>query len=180
MNMMTSKKFIRMRPNSDRVIAIDPGYDRCGIAIVERVRGKDTLLYSTCITTDKKLPFEKRLAHVGAVVAQLIKKYRPRDLALERLYFNTNQKTAMHVAEVRGALMYIAETYKLPLFEYTPPQIKLAVAGWGRADKKQMILVLPRLIHIKKIIARDDEYDAIALGITHLSSHHSIRHVPVV
>lgn len=183
MNMMTSKKFIRMR--SDRVIAIDPGYDRCGVAVVERARDGDALLYSACITTDKKFPFEKRLAHIGMEVARLIKKYEPRALALERLYFNTNQKTAMHVAEVRGALMYLAETHQLPLFEYTPPQVKVAVAGWGRADKKQLILILPRLIRIKKTIAHDDEYDAIALGITHLASvnsstRHSMRHIPVV
>ncbi len=156
-----------------KVLAIDPGYDRCGVAILERTRAGDILLYSDCITTSARSPFATRLGGIGKRVGVLIKKFKPSSLAIENLYFNTNQKTAMRVAEVRGALIYIATISKLPVYEYTPPQVKSAVAGWGRADKKQMMAMLPKLIRIDKKIQHDDEYDAIALGITHLAS---VRH----
>lgn len=168
MGVIMYKKYTRTRP--ERVLAIDPGYDRCGVAIVEYSNKKSILLYSNCITTPRAPSFPERLCIIGKETSRLIKKYLPDACALERLYFNTNQKTAMHVAEVRGMLMYIFATSRLPVFEYTPPQIKVAVAGWGRADKKQMIHILPRLIHIEKTIEHDDEYDAIALGITCLAS----------
>ncbi|MBI4068181.1 crossover junction endodeoxyribonuclease RuvC [Candidatus Kaiserbacteria bacterium] len=156
-----------------KVLAIDPGYDRCGVAILERQKTGDVLLYSSCITTSARAPFAERLGVVGAAVESLIKKFKPSSIAIENLYFNTNQKTAMHVAEVRGAIIYIATAAGIPVYEYTPPQVKSAVAGWGRADKKQMMAMLPKLIHIDKKIQHDDEYDAIALGITHLAS---VRH----
>lgn len=169
--MMMSKKPTTTPPDTHRVIAIDPGYDRCGVAILERVAGKDVLFYSACIMTDKKQPFAQRLAVVGIEIARLISKHKPRALSMEHLYFTNNQKTAMHVAEVRGALIYIAATAGLPVFEYTPPQVKVAVTGSGRADKRQMMSIIPRLIKIEKTIQHDDEYDAIALGITHLATH---------
>src|SRR3989344_2754479 len=156
-----------------RVLAIDPGYDRCGVAILERQKPGDVLVYSNCITTSARSPFVARLGEVGKGIESLIKKFKPSSLAIESLYFNTNQKTAMHVAETRGAIMYIATTSGLSVYEYTPPQVKSAVAGWGRADKKQMMAILPKLIRIDKKIQHDDEYDAIALGITHLAS---VRH----
>ncbi len=163
-------------PLAGCVLAIDPGYDRCGVAIVAREHGKDLLLYSACIMTDKKQSFEKRISHVGKAVERLIATYKPSSLSIERLYFNTNQKTAMRVAEVRGALIYIAAVRGIVIAEYTPPQVKVAIAGWGRADKKQMIHIIPKLIHIKKSIMHDDEYDAIALGITHLASAKTALH----
>ena len=173
MNMMTSKKHIQTRPSLTGicVLAIDPGYDRCGVALLKRTEGKDTLLYSTCVTTDKKLPFPERLVCVGGEVLRLVSEYEPDALAIENLYFTNNQKTAMRVAEVRGMIIYIAASHMVPVFEYTPAQVKVAVSGSGRADKKQLMLIIPKLIKIKKAIHSDDEYDAIALGITHLSTH---------
>jgi crossover junction endodeoxyribonuclease RuvC len=157
-----------------RVLAIDPGYDRCGVAVVERQKAGDILLYSACIITKPKTPFPDRLAVVGREVAKLIHVHKPSSFALEKLYFNTNQKTAMGVAEVRGALIYIARSANIPIFEYTPPQVKVAVSGSGRADKKQLAGIIPKLIRIEKNIQHDDEYDAIALGITHLASTHTL------
>jgi crossover junction endodeoxyribonuclease RuvC len=95
--------------------------------------------------------------------------YTPDMVALERLYFNTNQKTAMAVAEVRGALMYCTTSKNVPLHEYTPAQIKMAVTSWGKATKHDVTNMVRRLIRIEKEIRYDDEYDAIALGITHLA-----------
>ncbi len=152
-----------------RVIAIDPGYGRCGVAVIERQKGKNVLLYSSCITTKTTTPLPDRLLAVVKEVSRLLDIHTPSAFALERLYFNTNQKTAMGVAEVRGALIYIARSAGVPVFEYTPPQVKAAVAGWGRADKKQLMRMIPQLVRIEKNITSDDEFDAIAVGITHLA-----------
>lgn len=170
---MMSKKHTLTRPSlaGSRVLAIDPGYDRCGVAVLERTQGKDVLLYSACVTTDKKMSFPERLALVGDEVLRLVSEYEPDALSIEHLYFTNNQKTAMRVAEVRGMILYIAASHMVPIFEYTPAQVKVAVSGSGRADKKQMTLIVPKLIKIEKPIKHDDEYDAIALGITHLATH---------
>lgn len=152
-----------------RVIAIDPGYDRCGVAIIERQKNREHVVFSTCIETNKKDVFEKRLLEVGLRIEKIIEEHKPQHMALESLYFTNNQKTAMHVAEVRGAIQYIAGLHNLPIHEYTPNQVKLAVTGSGRADKKQMISMINRLVIVKKNIAHDDEYDAIGVGITCLA-----------
>lgn len=157
-----------------RVLAIDPGFGRCGVAVLEKVRekrllGREQHIYSACIETSASLPFPERLRLVGDEVARLIATYHPDAIALERLYFNTNQKTAMQVAEVRGAILYVAAHNSIPSFEYTPGQVKNAAAGWGSADKEQVATMLRALVTIEKEIRHDDEYDAIAVGITHLA-----------
>lgn len=148
-----------------RVIGIDPGYERLGVAVVE---GK-TLLYSDCFKTSATLPFPERLRLVGDEVARLITEYTPKALAIEKLYFNTNQKTGIAVAQVIGAVTYIAQAHGLTVHEYTPPQIKVACTSNGRADKKQVMAMLPHLITIDKKITYDDEFDAIAVALTHLA-----------
>ncbi len=153
------------------VLAIDPGYERIGIAVIEKdAKWKDILIYSDCFKTDSKDKFENRLLQVGEEIARLIEEYSPDALAIEKLFFNTNQKTAMNVAEVRGALIYIGKASKLTLFEYTPLQIKNAVTGYGRSTKEQIAKMVPNLIKINKEIEYDDEYDAIAIGLTCLAS----------
>jgi len=97
-----------------------------------------------------------------------MKKEKPDSFALEKLYFSTNQKTAMQVAEVRGALISLATLQGVPVAEYTPMQVKSAL-GYGKADKKQVAKMLHMLVKIDKKITHDDEYDAIALGVTHLA-----------
>lgn len=152
-----------------RVLAIDPGFGRCGVAVVEKEAGKEKLLYSDCIETSTTLPFPERLAAVVKECARLMKLHTPDTVALERLYMSKNQKTAMQVAEVRGALIGKAAELGLALKEYTPGEVKSAAAGWGGADKKQVIKMLHALLKIEKTIRHDDEYDAIAIGITHLA-----------
>ncbi len=152
-----------------RVLAIDPGYGRCGVAVLEKENGKERVVYSACIETSKKLHFPARLASIANKSAALIKKYKPDAVALEKLYFSTNQKTAMQVAEVRGALISLSSTHRLPVFEYTPGQVKSATAGSGSADKHQIAKMLHALIAIEKKIKYDDEYDAIAIGVTHFA-----------
>lgn len=154
-----------------KVLAIDPGYGRCGVAIVEKIDGKEVLVYSDCVETSSKDPFPERLAAVAKKCAELIKKHMPDAVALEKLYFSKNQKTAMQVAEVRGALIACAAERGIRVFEYTPGEVKSAAAGWGGADKTHMAKMLHALVKIEKKIATDDEYDAIAIGLTHLARY---------
>ena len=152
-----------------RVLAIDPGYGRCGVAVLEKEGGKEVLLYSACIETSVKADFAVRLAEVADECTRLMKKYMPKAVALEKLYFSSNQKTAMRVAEVRGALIQAASNEGLAVFEYGPGEVKSAVASSGRADKQQVAKMLHALLTIEKRIERDDEYDAIAIGVAHLA-----------
>ena len=153
-----------------RIIGIDPGYDRLGAAIVERVKGPDTLLESLCTSTAKDEPFSKRLFTVADSVEKLIRKWEPSTMVLEKLFFTNNQKTAGGVSEVRGVLLYLAAKYNLQVIEFNPLQVKMSVTGYGNADKKQVADMVKRLILIdpNKEIRFDDEYDAIAIAITGL------------
>ena len=152
-----------------KVLGIDPGFGRCGVAIVTKEDGKERVIYSTCIETPAGHSFPERLVQVVDVCEQLLEEHKPRGIALERLYFNTNQKTAMQVAEVRGAIIYAAQRAGVSISEYTPAQVKAAITGWGRSDKQGVARMLKTLLHIEKDIEFDDEYDAIAVGVTHLA-----------
>lgn len=152
-----------------RVLAIDPGYGRCGMAVMEKQNGKEVLIYSDCIETAAGDPFPDRLAAVADAAVRLAAEHKPDCMALEKLYITRNQKTGMQVAEVRGALLQVAAVAGLPVSEYTPGQIKQAAAGWGGADKKAVARMIHALVKIDKLIRHDDEYDAIAVGITHLA-----------
>jgi len=156
-----------------RVLAVDPGYGRCGVAIVDRSDNKETLTFSDCIETSSKDEFPDRLAAVADVISRLILEYQPSALAIEKLYFQKNQKTAMRVAEVRGALIETAARYGVPVAEYTPGQVKSAAAGAGNANKQAVAVMVRALLKINKEIRHDDEYDAIAIGITHLAHSRS-------
>ena len=152
-----------------RILAIDPGFERVGIAVLEKKqREREELLYSACFKTSAALPFSNRLLLIGNEVERIIKKYSPHALAIETLFFNTNQKTAMRVAEARGIIIFESQKNKLAIFEYTPLQVKVAITGYGKATKKQIASMVPRLItftHSTKKL--DDEIDAIAIGLTH-------------
>jgi crossover junction endodeoxyribonuclease RuvC len=153
--------------SSFRIIGIDPGYDRCGFAVLEKSpSGKEKLLFSECFITSKTLPFLERLRLVGERFDSLITEYSPDIAGIEKLYFENNQKTAMAVSEVRGALLYLAATNKLPLYEYTPLQVKVAVTGYGKSDKKQVASMVTKLLTLTTPLRYDDEYDAIALALT--------------
>jgi crossover junction endodeoxyribonuclease RuvC len=145
------------------ILAIDPGYDRCGIAIIETGRPSQ-LIHSACIETNKKDLQEKRLYQIYTEITSLIETWQPEYIALETLFFSVNKKTAIKVAEARGVIVLIAGQHQLPLIELSPQEVKLAMAGVGNADKKQVqkMVALTLKIDITKKI--DDEIDAIALG----------------
>jgi len=149
-----------------KVLGIDPGYEKLGIAIVEKGLKKELLLYSHCIKTKRGDDFEKRLLFLGEELENVIKIWRPDCVALETLYMHTNQKTGMGVAESRGVCTYIAAKHKLPIYSYTPIQIKETVAGYGRADKKQVSEMVLKTIDLPLKKREDDEFDAIAVALT--------------
>ncbi len=151
------------------ILGIDPGYDRLGVALVKKDGGKEELVFSDCFISSNKDTLGERLLVVGNKLEKLIKEYKPDSIATEKLYFTVNQKTALSVAEARGVISYLCAKHKLPLTEYTPPQIKLTVTGYGNANKKQIAEMIPRLIKISKEVRYDDEYDAIAIALTHLA-----------
>ena len=159
------------------VLAIDPGFGRCGVAVLEGAAGKSSLVMSSCIETSAKDDFSTRLHVVGSTIETLIKEHTPDIIALEELYFTNNAKTALHVAEVRGMIMYIAKKKDIALVEYNPLAIKIALTGYGRATKEQVTKMTEKLITIPAKKMLDDEYDAIALGLTALATarHDAIR-----
>ena len=160
-----------------RILGIDPGFGRLGIAILEKadkkvtsLKGYDVLkeqvIFSECFKTSSTLDFEERLRLIGNKVKKIIKEYRPEVLAIETLFLNTNQKTVMRVAEARGVVIYEAVLAELRIFEATPLQIKIATTGYGRANKMQIMKMVKILVEIDKLKTSDDELDAIAIALT--------------
>lgn len=156
-----------------RSIAIDPGYDRVGIAIFEG----QSLLHSECFTPPSK-DFGERLLSIHEKLTEVISKFAPESLALETLFFSRNQKTAIKVAEARGVVLLIASAHRIPVYEYSPQAVKIAVTGYGASDKKAVTHMVDRLVPLSKKKRLDDEYDAIALGIAHSSQHLTIHNQP--
>jgi crossover junction endodeoxyribonuclease RuvC len=145
------------------ILAIDPGYDRCGVAIVQAGRPSE-LIASLCIETNKKDTHERRLLQVYEEVSACIEQYKPTHIALETLFFSVNKKTAIKVAEARGVIVLVAGQHNLPLIELSPQEVKLAMAGVGNADKKQVQKMVELTLKIDISNKIDDEIDAIALG----------------
>ena len=156
-----------------RVLAIDPGFGRCGVAVLEGEGGNAKLLFSDCIETEANSDFSLRLLEVGKTVSLLIDTHNPDTIAIEELYFSSNQKTVFHVAEVRGMLMYLAVSRSIALVEYNPLTVKVALTGYGRATKGQVTKMVETVLKLESKKRKDDEYDAIALGITAIA--HSRR-----
>lgn len=148
------------------ILGIDPGYERLGIAVLEKNKGKEEVKHSECFKTSAKLKFEDRLFLIGQKIEEVIKKYKPEVLAIETLFSNTNQKTVMHVSEARGVVIYEAIKKGLKVFEASPPQIKMATTGYGKADKAQVIKMVKMLVKIDNNKKSDDELDAIAIALT--------------
>jgi crossover junction endodeoxyribonuclease RuvC len=161
-----------------RILGIDPGYERLGIAVLERnteatcpsgrrgPQGKEKVIFSECFKTSAKLEFSERLHLIGTEVNKVIGKYKPEVLAIETLFLNTNQKTVMKVAEARGVVIYEASCAGLKIFEASPPQIKIATTGYGKANKEQIKKMVKILVDIDNSKKSDDELDAIAIALT--------------
>lgn len=154
---------------SSRILAVDPGYDRLGVAVIEGDPSKPVCVWSDVVLPPKGLR-EARLAVVFAAIRDAIETYQPTALALESLFFTKNQTTGIGVAEARGAVLAAAGLAQIPVLEFSPQQVKLAVTGYGNADKKAIMVMVPKLITLPEKKRVDDEFDAIALGIAALST----------
>jgi len=159
--------------NKNIILGIDPGYGRIGIAIIEKTSKGENLIHSECFETDAKLPHHERLLLIGEKIKTIIKKYKPQKMAVETLLWSKNKKTALQVAEARGVILLEASRSGVHIREYNPNEIKLAVTGYGKSDKKQVIDMVEKLVKLKpnpstksRQARHDDEYDAIATAIT--------------
>lgn len=158
------------------LVAIDPGYDRCGIAFFTF---EGTLLYSTCIESNKKDTHSKRLHDIGEAFLTEINKWHPSTIAIETLFFSLNKKTALKVAEARGVVLYLAQTHNLEIVELSPQTIKTSLTGVGNASKSQVLRMTSLVMKMPVDGKKDDEVDAIAIGLTAIQLHKSNRLFPI-
>lgn len=153
-----------------KIISIDPGYERLGIAIMEKEpKGKEVLVFSECFKTSAKLSHPERLGLIKNRIEEIIEEFRPEKMAIETLFFTNNQKTVMQVSEARGTIIATAQSMGVTVSEFGPGEIKVSVTGYGKSDKSAIISMIPRLIKINKVIKHDDEFDAIAVGLTYFA-----------
>lgn len=150
-----------------RILGIDPGYAIVGYGIVDSGGYKFGVVGYGAITTPAKMPFPKRLKAIYDDMITIIEKYQPDELAIERLYFNTNTTTAIDVAQARGVIILAAESCGVKIKEYTPLQVKQAVTGYGKAEKFQVMEMVKSILSLKSIPKPDDTADALALAVCH-------------
>lgn len=148
-----------------------------GFGALEFVKNEFRVLGFGAITTDAGTPFELRLKTIYDDMTEIIKLYKPDCLAIEKLFFNTNQKTVIDVAQARGVTVLTAVNEGIPVFEYTPLQVKTAVTGFGRAQKKQVQEMIRRTLNLKEVPKPDDTADALGLAITHGRTARSLEFV---
>lgn len=159
-----------------RILGIDPGYAIVGWGVVDRLNnGKCVAVDYGAITTDKDMPFPERLSVIKKGMEFLIKKFQPEVLAIEELFFNTNTTTAIKVAQARGVVVVVCADMGLKLFEYTPLQIKQALTGFGRAEKKQVQYMTKNLLGLKAVPKPDDTADALAAALTHAQTSNILK-----
>lgn len=153
-----------------RVIGIDPGTAIVGYSIIDYEKGKYTILDYGCIYTDKEDDMPLRLEKIYDKLEMLIKLWKPTDMAIENLFFFKNQKTIIEVGQARGVITLVGQKNCLNLYSYTPLQVKMGIAGYGRADKKQIQEMVKVILNLKEIPKPDDAADALAIAITHVNS----------
>ncbi len=150
-----------------RIIGIDPGYAIVGYGVLDYRGGHFSVVEFGAITTKKDTPFENRLCEIYEDYCYLLDRHKPDALSMERLYFNTNQKTAIDVAQARGIIAMATAQRNIEINEYTPLQVKQAVVGYGRAVKKQVQDMTRRILGLDSVPKPDDTADALALAICH-------------
>lgn len=153
-----------------RILGIDPGIATIGFGLVEARRGQTQMITYGAITTPAGLPLSRRLYQISMDMEELISQLKPDVIAVEELFFNTNITTGIAVAHGRGVILCAAEKCGIPLYEYTPSQVKLAVVGYGKAEKRQVMDMTRRLLHLKSVPRPDDAADALALALCHARS----------
>jgi crossover junction endodeoxyribonuclease RuvC len=152
------------------ILGIDPGFGRLGYAVLKTDKKNFKVIECDCLETKAKLDFSKRLMLVADKVKKLISKHKPDIVAIEKIFFAKNQKTALQIAEVRGVLLYLASCSKIPAYEHTPLEVKMALCGYGKATKEQVQKMLKTLLKMSSLPKSDDATDALAIGLTCLYS----------
>jgi len=150
-----------------RILGIDPGYAIVGYSIIDQIGNKFILIESGAILTKAGESFPLRLEKIHNKLDEIIQEYKPDCMSIEELFFNNNAKTAIDVAQARGVLIVTARIHKLPIYEYTPLQIKQAVTGYGRADKVQVQRMVKIILKVEVLPKLDDITDSMAIGICH-------------
>ena len=156
-----------------KILGIDPGYAIIGYGVIEFSGGRYKPLDFGAITTDADTPFGLRLQQIYNGILSVIIKNNPDEMAIEKLYFQNNQKTAIDVAQARGVILLAAKLKSVPIFEYTPLQVKTAVTGYGKAKKEQVMEMTKRLLKLEKMPKLDDTADALAIAICHTQANGS-------
>lgn len=156
-----------------RILGIDPGYAIVGFGVVEYEGAKFRTVGFGAITTEAGTEFPTRLKIIYDDACAVLGKYRPDSIAMEKLFFNTNHTTGIDVAQARGVLLLAAENFGVPVFEYTPLQVKQSVVGYGKAEKKQVMDMTKRILGLTEVPKPDDTADALAIAICHGHSAHA-------
>lgn len=160
-----------------RIIGIDPGYAITGYAVLDYTGNHFELVKSGAIETKAGVPLPKRLLKIYDDMQLLVNEYKPDAISIEELFFNRNTTTAIGVAQGRGAVLIIAAKNNIPIYEYTPLQAKQGVVGYGRADKKQVQMMVKTILNLESVPKLDDTTDAIAIAICHAHSYRFAKEI---
>lgn len=154
-----------------RILGIDPGIAIVGTGIVDYEANKFKAVYYDAVTTKAHTPIEERIVHVYDEIGRLMDLYKPEAVSMEELFFNNNAKTAFAVGQARGVALLAAAKRNIPIFSYTPLQVKQAVTGYGRADKNQVQQMVKSFLGLRAVPKPDDVADALAMAICHAHSY---------
>ncbi len=154
-----------------KILGIDPGTGRVGWSVVNHEKGEDSLVECGCFETKIKSELPDRLEKIYQFISAQIKEYQPDAMAMESLFFAKNVTTAFDVGAARGVIMLAGQQANLPIFQYTPLQVKSSLTGYGKAEKSQIQFMVTRILHLKEIPKPDDAADAVAIALTHLFHH---------
>ncbi len=160
------------------ILGIDPGFAIVGFGVLQSEQGRQSLVACGAITTEAGLPLPTRLLQIENDMAQLLETFHPDAMAVEELFFTNNITTGIGVAQARGVILTAAERAGVPIYENTPSEIKLAVTGYGKAEKRQVMDMTKRLLNLKSVIKPDDAADAVAAALCHARSFTSRLHTP--
>ena len=152
------------------ILGIDPGYAIVGFGFIQHMGTQTRHITHGAIRTESYEEMDQRLVQIYEDLSTLLDTYHPDAMAVEELFFNTNTKTAIHVAQARGVIVLAAAGRHIPVFEYTPLQVKQAVVGYGRAEKKQVMEMTRILLQLEKVPKPDDAADALAIALCHAIS----------
>lgn len=158
-----------------RILGIDPGFAITGFSIIDYEGNKFKLITSGAILTEAHTSFPLRLEQIYNQLNQIITEYKPDAMAIEELFFNNNAKTAINVAQARGVILVTAKLNKVPIYEYTPLQVKQAVVGYGRADKMQVQRMVKMILNEENLPKLDDTTDSMAMAICHAHSSKFVK-----